>query len=471
MNKTLMSLSLAVGMLSLTATAAQAQQLKPRIVVCTDIAPGDREPDDNESTVRLLSYADRFEIEGICCTVGWNVDPYPKEWKEYADRVIDAYSKDVKNLMKRSNQTKFRSLEEENGKQELGYWPSAEYLHSRTMYGSQHAGIKVVGEGNDSEGSDLLIRLAKEDDPRPIWVLGWGSGNTLAQAIWRYNQTATAEELKRFVQKFRIYTITDQDMFFPQRNNHAYSSHQWLRQEFRDELLFIWDESAWLNQNGLGSQNWDKYASLIQTKGNLGKTYPKFRYGVEGDTPSFLHLMPNGLNDPDQPRQAGWGGYHIYTIAPDSITCCWTNWEDGEKAISNDLEHHFYPDEFNDFAARMQWAAEGKGNHNPIVIVNGKEGLDAIEVTVTAGETLKLDASKTTDPDGDALTYSWWQQKGVGNVPGVEIEGANTATPSIKLPMGIMGNGTFHLICEVHDNGPFNLVGYRRVVVHVKSRW
>ena len=35
---------------------------------------------------------------------------------------------------------------------------------------------------------------------------------TLAQAIWRVKQTRSAEELKKFVRKFRIYTITDQDM-------------------------------------------------------------------------------------------------------------------------------------------------------------------------------------------------------------------------------------------------------------------
>ena len=33
--------------------------LKPRIVVLTDIGPADVEPDDNESAVRLLAYADR----------------------------------------------------------------------------------------------------------------------------------------------------------------------------------------------------------------------------------------------------------------------------------------------------------------------------------------------------------------------------------------------------------------------------
>ena len=64
--------------------------LKPRLVVCTDIAPADVEPDDNESMVRLLAYADLFEIEALITSVGWNCDPYPKEWAEYLQRAIEA---------------------------------------------------------------------------------------------------------------------------------------------------------------------------------------------------------------------------------------------------------------------------------------------------------------------------------------------------------------------------------------------
>ena len=157
--------------------------LKPRLVVCTDIAPADVEPDDMESMVRLMAYADCFEIEALITSVGWNCDPYPKEWAEYLTRVIEAYRKDVPNLMRRSGQSEFLPMESEIGQQELGYWPSADYIKSRALMGSEHGGIKVIGEGNDSPGSELLIRLADEDDSRPIYVAAWGGANTLAQAI------------------------------------------------------------------------------------------------------------------------------------------------------------------------------------------------------------------------------------------------------------------------------------------------
>ena len=289
---------------------ASKSDLKPRLVVCTDIAPADVEPDDMESMVRLMAYADCFEIEALITSVGWNCDPYPKEWAQYLTRVIEAYRKDVSNLMRRSCQSEFLPLEEENGQQELSYWPSADYIKSRALMGSEHGGIKVIGEGNDSPGSEMLIRLADEDDPRPIYVAAWGGANTLAQAIWRVKQTRSDNEVRNFVHKFRLFTITDQDMKYDMRMNRAYSSHMWLRKDFADDLQFIWDEGAWQEQCELGKQHWTQHQQYIQGHGALGREYPNYKWGVEGDTPSFLYVMPNGLNDPEDPHQAGWAGYH-----------------------------------------------------------------------------------------------------------------------------------------------------------------
>ena len=469
----------AFAALSLTFSCKQSVSdagsgLKPRLVVLTDIGPADVEPDDNESAVRLMSYADRFEIEAICTSIGWNCDPYPPEWAEYLYRVIDAYSVDVNNLMKRSGQDGFLSLEEENGSQKLGYWPSAEYIRSRSVMGSPRAGIGVIGEDNDTPGSDLLIKLADEDDPRPIWVCSWGGANTLSQAIWRVQQTRSPEEFKAFLRKFRLYTITDQDMVYAMRMNRAYSSHQWLRRDFSEDLMLVWDESAWLNQNALGVRNWDKYAELIQNHGEMGKVYPHYLWGVEGDTPSFLNVMPNGLNDPEHPEQVGWGGCHQFGISPDRETYAWTNWQKPLKDISNEYEHKFYPDEFNDFAARMQWADEGKGNVNPVIVIKGKslkvssEGsLKPVEIKAKAGSKLGFDASGSYDPDGDGLRFEWWFQQFPDDGALPQIGGSDSPEVDFGIPANAAGR-KLHLVCEVHDDGPFNLVSYRRIIITVE---
>ena len=445
-----------MAVIGVNALQAAENDLKPRLVVCTDIAPADVEPDDMESMVRLMAYADMFEIEALITSVGWNCDPYPAEWAEYLQRVIEAYRKDVPKLMRRSGQQEFMPLEDENKQQYIGYWPSADYVKSRAVMGSIHGGIKAIGADNDSPGSELLIRLADEDDTRPIYVAAWGGANTLAQAIWRVKQTRSAEELKKFVRKFRIYTITDQDMQYSMRMNRSYSSHMWLRKEFADDLQFVWDEGTWQEQCELGKRHWQQHKDNIQGQGALGGEYPTYKWGVEGDTPSFLYVMPNGLNNPEDPHQCGWAGYHERGMCADSLTTAWTSWQEPVRSISVGYKQRFYPDELNDFMARMQWAAEGKGNLNPYVVIPN----DTINITMIP---LTLDASKSFDPDGDNLQFSWWQQPEIGKTK-VKIEQADQPIATLRIPADAKGD-TIHIICEVHDDGPYHLPAYRRIII------
>ena len=439
--------------------------LKPRLVVCTDIAPAHIEPDDMESVIHLLAYADCFEIEALITSVGWNCDPYPTEWHQYLTRAIEAYRKDVINLRARSGQKDFLPLEIENAKQQMGYWPSADYLSQRAMMGSINGGIKAIGNDNDSPGSEMLIQLADEDDPRPIYVAAWGGANTLAQAIWRVKQSRSEEETKKFINKFRIYTITDQDMDYAHRMDRARSSHQWLRQEFKDILQFVWDEGAWQEQCELGKRAWQQHKERIQGHGAMGSEYPTYKWGVEGDTPSFLYLIPNGLNDPEDPKQAGWAGYHERGISPDSLTTAWNSWQEPVRSISIAYKQRFYPDELNDLIARIEWAEKGNGNKNPIVIVNGQAGLEPIYIKAHVNDAIRLNASQSYDPDNEKLSFSWWQQPEIGGQQ-LSIEDTLQPMASVKIPSSASGK-VFHLICEVHDDGPYHLVAYRRVIISI----
>jgi len=428
-------------------------KLKPRLVVLTDISTW--ETDDHESLIRLLVHADMFEIEALILSTGYSIDTLNDSTKSgfinLIHGAVDAYEKDLPNLMKRSNQV---GHELDDSRQEIGYWPSAQYLRDRTMTGSRNRGKQFIGDDNDSLGSNRIIELINEDDDRPVWVTVWGGGNTVAQSIYRVKKDRTVEEFKSFLHKIRVYTITDQDRTYTGAEPLSYSSHGWMRSEAGSDLLFIWDECAWKAHNGTGKSNWDQYEAHIQDHGNLGSQYPKYKYGVEGDTPSFLFVTPTGLNNPEDPSQCSWGG--TFNVDANNL------WRESNSCRS--FFDRFYPAAFNNFAARMDWAKDGAGNRNPVIILDGDDGISILMKIPKQGTKVTLDASKTYDPDGDNLKFNWWIQSDTGTYPGnVNISNSSSSISTVNVPSESSGK-SFHVICEVIDDGSHNLSDYRRII-------
>lgn len=420
--------------------------VKPRVINMTDLGS---DPDDEQSLVRMFVMSNLVDIEGLIICTNVYYRQQSQTGMDKLNKIIDAYSEALPNLQAHAS----------------GY-PSVEHIRSVSVMGQMTYSMDAVGEGKDTDGSELIIAAVDKDDDRPVWINMWGGANTLAQALWKVKNTRSEAEVAEFVSKIRVYDILGQD-----------EAGAWIVTNF-PEILYIRASSDIVLGFG-GDMQDNTFRNKIREIGPLGAVYPLETAGTfEGDSPAFMYQIPTGMNDPERPDWGSWGGrftsekvanirgmagviessydpYYMYDAAKDAWDSI-TRW------------HVAYQ---NDFLARMIWSVTEKyedANHHPIAVLNGDKTLDILEIEAKAGEEISLSADGSYDPDGDDLTYSWYAY----SVPGTYskmygIKGNDTANASVIVPNDASGK-SMHIILEIHDDGDPELYAYRRVIINVK---
>lgn len=453
---------------------------KPRVIVTSD-----GEIDDECSMVRFLLYANEWDIEGIVTSSSqyhWHGHNWAGD--DWIDPYLAAYAEVYPNLINHDKN-----------------FPTPEYLKSINFLGN----VETEGEMDSiTPGSQHIVKvLLDETDNNPIWIQAWGGTNTIARAL-KTIEEEHPEKMEQVAAKLRFFFIWEQDSTYQSyiRPNWGKFNIPTIISDQFEALAYRWKiiqpeemhqyfVGSWMKENILN----DHGALCSLYKSHIGGEKEGFDDGdfrSEGDSPAFIHTIPTGLRSMESPDWGGWGGRYVkvrentwldpvpvegYTYPEGRwyTNSAWGRNATREGLTSNnsvEYKEYFKPtwqwsDALqNDFAARADWCVKpfNEANHPPVVKLT-----NALNITEIPGSKIQLSAKGTSDPDGNELSYKWWQYQEVDTYSGlIAIENPEMQDASFVIPEDAKTGDTIHIICQVSDNGSPKLTRYQRVVITIK---
>jgi hypothetical protein len=246
---------------------------RPRVIVSSDI--GGTDPDDQQSMVHFLLYADMFDVEGIVSS------PYGRGRREHILEVIDRYERDYASLRTYSRD-----------------YPTPDALRAIAKQGALDSS-GGAGFEKPTEGSSWIVQCARRSDPRPLYVLVWGGIDDLAQAL---------HDAPDILPKLRVYFVGGPNkMWSVDAYNYIEQHHPTLWMIEANATYRGWFTGG--NQAG----EWGNAAFVqahVAGHGALGNFFATLLDGTlkMGDSPTVGYLLHGTPEDPSQP---GWGGRFV----------------------------------------------------------------------------------------------------------------------------------------------------------------
>jgi hypothetical protein len=416
-----------------------------RVLIETD-AGGD--PDDEQSLVRFLLYANEWDVEGIICNRPTardreNLNP-ERTGLGIVRRLVKAYGECYPNLVKHDPR-----------------YPAPEALLQRT----------VAGYEDLEDGVKLIISTVDREDPRPLWYADWGSDKgssvNLTRALDKVLKERGPEGYSKFKDRLRLVSY---DQFGEHTTKLSPPFKLWVN-TFQPPV----EGKRWYHRFSAltaDAGGFDLKRDALTDHGPLGALYPTntTHRQKEGDSMTFLYLVPTGMNDPEQPTWGSWAGRYGRNQDYKDRPYYWANQQDtwqGTTQRDNTLKRwaaHLQ----NDFKARLDWCVTDfdRANHPPVARIKGE-----LRRTVAPGDKIVLDASESTDPDRHDLKFEWvyYAEPGSYSGPAPEIRGATSPQASFIAPK-MDSAQTIHMILMVTDEGSPPLTRYKRVIVTVARR-
>ena len=483
---------------------------RPRTVITTD-----GEVDDQNSLIRALLYANEMDIAGIVLTSSVfhyagdearGIEPFRWTGSTWPFEMLNRYA------------ACYECLSVHDAR-----YPDPSYLRERTKVGN----VSYKGAMDEvTEGSDFLVGLFLDDDPRTLYVQTWGGTNTTARALCsieeRFAGTDAWPDLyQRLCEKLVIYLILDQDESYSEyiavhwpdirvlndTCNFWHFAYAWQLHpdELNKTLHSAWQKRCVADAGGplaeayalMGDGKWLEGELAEEQRGSADylaahPEWSRFDFISEGDSPSFLYLVDKGLRSLEDPTYGGWGGR--FSSDGRNRVADWDPWS--ERFEASYTLTRWFDDMQEDFAARLRWCTARcyeDANHAPELRVIG--GCDRV---AQPGDVVRL-TCEYRDPDGDGLRVHWWHYFEAGSYRGawkpreledvtmgelvldrvaslpagadlglISLRGANIAQASLAVPDDAVSGDTFHIIVEVTDDAEVPMKAYRRVIVTVQ---